>query len=295
MEAKSYLELWVELSHEQADLWSTFCFEENASGIETVNETEFTLQMRIFFNSQNTDVIEKLPNKFNQQYPQIHPPVKLLKLEQCPHEDWQGAWKQYFIPVDIGQSFTVCPPWKIEEVPNNRTPIIIDPGQGFGTGNHPSTVLALEVLERYIHHASPLPASMVDIGTGSGILAFAAAFLGIPLIHGVDIDQAAIADVVKNRKLNHLENKVQVMIGEPDCLRKKYSIVISNMLFTELLQVKKELVNLVDTMGVLICSGFLEKQWPQLKEVFEKERMIAKHVFQKEDWRAVIMQHDTTD
>ncbi|MBF0287913.1 MAG: 50S ribosomal protein L11 methyltransferase [SAR324 cluster bacterium] len=293
MEIKTYLELWVALSPGQVDVWSSFCFEENSSGIETIDDTESVLQMRVFFENQNIHTIRQLPDKFSKQYPNSGQSIQLLKLEERPYEDWQSAWKQYFLPVNIGQSFTVCPPWKLKEVPNKKTPIIIDPGQGFGTGNHPSSILALEVLEQYILHSEALPKSMVDVGTGSGILAFAAAFLGVPSIHGVDIDKAAIHDVTKNRKLNHLEHAVQVVIGGPACLKKKYSIVISNMLLTELLHVKKELIGLVDTMGVLICSGFLEKQWPELRDAFEQLGMISKHIFQKEEWRAVIMQHDS--
>ncbi len=294
MDSKSYLELSVELPRLQEDLWSAFCFEENALGIEIVNELETRLQMRVFFENQDIRLVKKLPQQFCQFYQQPLGTIQLLALERYPYEDWQSAWKQYFLPTNVGQSFTICPPWKIAGHSAERIPIVIDPGQGFGTGHHPSTRLALEALEQHILQAETIPVSMVDIGIGSGILSFAAAHLGVPLVHGVDLEKEAIQDVMKNRKLNSLEQVVQAVVGKPNCLQTQYAIVISNMLFQELLSVKTDLAHLVAPTGVLICSGFLEQQWPALKTDFQELGMAPLYLFQKEEWRAVILTHTPT-
>ncbi|MBF0279548.1 MAG: 50S ribosomal protein L11 methyltransferase [SAR324 cluster bacterium] len=291
MKTDFYLELLVELPQRHEDLWSTFCFEESASGIEIAEETNSILQMRVFFEDKPVETIRAIPEKFCRFYQYPFDAIKILSLNRLPYQDWQAAWKQYFVPTQVGKSFTICPPWKIEGQSSGRIPIVIDPGQGFGTGQHPSTVLALETLEKHIFNSATPPGSLLDVGIGSGILAFAAAYLGVPLVHGIDLEKEAVQDVIKNRNLNQLNEIVQAFVGKPDCLTRKYSIVISNMLFHELLSVKSDFARLVAPSGVLICSGFLAHQWVELETEFLKLGLAPLHTYKKDDWRSVILSH----
>jgi ribosomal protein L11 methyltransferase len=111
-----------------------------------------------------------------------------------PDTDWEVAWRAGFTPIHIGDSLTVAPPWDAPE-----GALIIEPGQGFGTGSHPTTV---QMLEAIVAHAPGLGTAL-DIGCGSGILALAAASLGLRA-HGVDIETAAIADAMANATRNGL-------------------------------------------------------------------------------------------
>ena len=287
-----YLTLEVELSHEHADLWSAFCFEKEASGIEIVAETETIQQQRIFFEHKLCEVVRQFPHQFAQTYPKTQGMVSVLKLETHTYEDWQSNWKDHFQPVEAGRSFTICPPWATEACSAEKILLVINPNQGFGTGHHPSTLLALEALEAHLLRAPTPPASLVDVGTGSGILSLAAAHLGVPLVHGVDLDFKAIRDVTKNRELNQLDHVVRAVAGRADCLNRQYEVVISNMLSHELLETHADLVRLAEPQGVLICSGFLESQWPDLKTAFQLLGMKLLALFEKEEWQAVKLIHD---
>lgn len=291
MMEKFYLELQVQLSLEQEDLWSAFCFEKGALGIEVLKETETAVEVRVFFEEQDIETVRNFPEQFCQCFQQPLQAIHLQQLNLRPYEDWQSHWMQHFLPLDAGQSFTICPPWQIDEISAGKTLIIIEPGQGFGTGSHPSTILALETMEQIILQSSQKITAMADIGTGSGILAVAAAHLGVPLIHGVDQDIAAIRNVLKNRKLNALENTIYTIVGRPNCLNKQYPLVVSNMLLHELIQVSEDLARLVQPSGNLICSGFLANQWLQLEKTFQNLGMFSRDQFQKEGWRAAIFTH----
>ena len=214
------------------------------------------------------------------------------RLEAHLYKDWQSAWKDYFRPLQAGQTFTICPPWATDDCPADRILLIINPNQGFGTGHHPSTLLALEALEAYIRDVPTPPASLVDVGTGSGILSIAAAHLGISLVHGVDQDFAAIRDVVKNRELNQLDHIVRAVAGRADCLNRQYAVVISNMLSHELLEAHTDLVRMTEPQGTLICSGFLDSQWSELKNALQVQGMKPHCLFTKEEWQAATLIHD---
>jgi len=284
----TYFELWVEVPISMEDLWSSFCFESEAVGIETVKEFHKYSIMRIFFEEgMVTEEINSLPERFAQQYPKTQP-ITLLEVKHCPYEDWQSSWHKFFKPLPIGKSFTVCPPWNTAEVLENRIPIIIDPGQGFGTGYHPSTVLAMEVLEHYILHSQIIPEEMIDVGIGSGILAFAGCHLGVQAVHGVDIDFEAVRDVKKNSELNGLSQRINSVTGTPACLEGKYSIVISNMLLSELFSVKDDLVRLTASNGVLICSGFLDTQAIEFEKTFKTLGMYSDYIASNQELRASI-------
>lgn len=289
METREYIELWVALTPQNEDLWSNFCFEEGASGIENMEENDSEIQVRVFFEEQGADFVQALIPRFCAQFQISDPAIRLLKVEVLPYEDWQSGWKDYFLPINVGKSFTVCPPWSVESVPSERTPIIIDPGQGFGTGYHPSTVVALETLERVIMLQEEPPDSLADVGTGSGILSLAAARLGVPTIHGVDIEEEAVEDVLKNQELNGFKDHIQAWTGGPELLTLRYSIVISNMLCHELLGVKEDLVRLVAPTGLLICSGLLEEQKADFQATFQKLNMRVLDTIENEGWRALIL------
>lgn len=284
-----YLTLEVDLHQESADLWTTFCFEKEACGIEVISETETRQQQRIFFEKKTCDTVLQYPRQFARSYPNTRGIVSVLKLESHPYEDWQSVWKDHFRPLEAGRSFTVCPPWDTEVGMAGRTLLVINPNQGFGTGHHPSTLLALEALEARILDDPIIPRSLLDVGTGSGILSFAAAHLGVPLVHGVDHDFAAIRDVVTNRKLNNLEHVVQAVVGRADCLNRQYAVVISNMLSQELLETRSDLVHKTEPQGTLICSGFLESQWPELNKAFQALGMKPQCFFEKEEWQAAML------
>ena len=137
----------------------------------------------------------------------------------------------------------------------------IDPGQGFGTGHHLSTALALEMLEQFLLETYTLPESMLDLGTGYGILAISTCRLGVKKVTSLDIEAEAVAKVERNCELNGLSGRIIGHVGQPSFfLKKSAPLVISNMLLSELLDILLDLIRLSSPGGTLICSGLFGKQ-----------------------------------
>ncbi|MGK5092781.1 50S ribosomal protein L11 methyltransferase [Deltaproteobacteria bacterium TL4] len=282
-----YLELWVEVPVASEELWSVFCFEHGCLGIETVQENNRCQIQRVFFEHLSPDALQELSVQFQKLYPTLAL-ITLIKVLDLPCENWKEAWHQFFKPVCVGEKLMICPPWHQSDVPSSRIPVVINPGQGFGTGNHPSTVLALELLEHHLLSTSPLPENLVDIGMGSGILAIAACQLGVQSALGVDIDEDAVPEVQENSALNGHGAKIKAVVGTPSVIHGQYSIVISNMLLHELLSVKNDFVRLLAKNGVLICSGFLDTQETSFYEELSALGFFPQYIAKNDEWRGAI-------
>lgn len=169
--------------------------------------------------------------------------------------DWQEAWKDSFKPI-YTKKFYIYPPWE-KPSGGNLLDLMIEPGMAFGTGQHQTTKLCLQTLE-----SMPLPtgaSSLIDAGTGTGILAIAAAKLGYRSITATDIDQDAIRACKENQKLNNVSFE-SIHGSLPTTKGKRYSIVVANILANTILEMLGELVEICDADGYVIMSGILLEQ-----------------------------------
>jgi ribosomal protein L11 methyltransferase len=148
--------------------------------------------------------------------------------------------------------------------------IEIDPGMAFGTGTHPTTRMCLQALEKlipsFIH-----PPSVLDFGTGSGILAIAAQKMGARDTVAVDIDPAAIRNARKNASANHLRGRIDFRVGSGQSLRGRFGIVVANLLPQELLKAADFLARRVSPEGYLVLSGILKKQEKEIASTFAEK------------------------
>ena len=144
--------------------------------------------------------------------------------EGVEQEDWQNGWRKYYHPMDVGQRLAVVPSWQDYET--SRVKLILDPGLAFGTGGHETTNLCLEVLDERVRGGK----RVLDIGTGSGILAIAALKLGAAVAEGVDIDPVAVRTAGENAALNGVADKLTVLVGDlSDKASGKYDIITANI------------------------------------------------------------------
>lgn len=125
-------------------------------------------------------------------------------------EDWANAWKQYFKPLRITDTLTIKPTWEVYEPGPDERIIELDPGMAFGTGTHPTTSLCLETLELVIRGGE----EVIDVGTGSGVLAIGACLLGAKSVLALDLDPIAVTSAKANVELNHLSEKVEVRLSD---------------------------------------------------------------------------------
>lgn len=175
-----------------------------------------------------------------------------------PDDDWLRLWKEGFEPVAIGSRLVVFPSWKRELLASypDRLAIEIDPGMAFGTGTHETTRLCLEWLD-----ANWCGSSVVDVGTGTGILAMAAALLEPESrVVAVDVDPVAIDVATQNATINHVQDRIDFHVGGPESVAGVFDVVLANLTADVILAVAGALVALARPGGLLVLSGILAEQ-----------------------------------
>ena len=172
--------------------------------------------------------------------------------EGVEQKDWQNGWRKYYHPMDVGQRLAVVPSWQDYET--NRVKLILDPGLAFGTGGHETTNLCLEVLDERVRGGE----RVLDIGTGSGILAIAALKLGAAVAEGVDIDPVAVRTAGENAALNGVADKLTVLVGDlSDKASGKYDIITANIVANAIMSLALSLIHISQPCGPTPSTGCL--------------------------------------
>jgi ribosomal protein L11 methyltransferase len=218
-------------------------------------------------------------------------PLPLLTTRPIEDRDWTEIWKEHFPPLAVGRRFQILPAWWSGEADPTRLPIIIDPGMAFGTGTHPSTQLCLELLE----DLPTQPDSVLDLGTGSGILAIAAARTGATRVLGIDIDEAAVASARENVRRNGVQEAVTIEAGSlVDLLagvvpgRGTFHLVLANLIAHTLHSLLDSgLASTVAPGGRLILSGILAEQEAALIEHSLRLGLELEAQARSSDWTAL--------
>lgn len=186
----------------------------------------------------------------------LPPLVDGLTIEYAEDEDWANAWKQYFKPSRVGERLVIVPSWE-EYAPDARDLILkLDPGMAFGTGGHPTTRLCMEVLETTVEAGM----KVADVGTGSGILAIAAARLGAENVWATDIDPLACRIAAENVAINELANTVHVLdLPSWDKQAQDCDLIVANILAGTIIELAPSLAPRLKPNGIFIASGIVEE------------------------------------
>ncbi len=187
-------------------------------------------------------------------------------------DDWANGWKSHFKPLKIGSRLLVCPTWETAVPAGAEKVIFMDPGMAFGTGHHETTRLCLEWLDAYEDRGMSLaPArSLLDVGTGSGILAMAGALLGFDPVVAVDNDPEALHVAMENVQLNGLNGKVQLKLSDNVDVSGRFHVVMANIQAVPLIDMSKTLAGFLEEQGQLVLSGILLEQRQQVQQVYEE-------------------------
>jgi ribosomal protein L11 methyltransferase len=172
---------------------------------------------------------------------------------------WSTLWRRRFGPFRVGRRMLIVPPWKRENQ-RGRTTIVVQPARAFGTGHHPTTAGALRAIEAILEaHA---PRSILDAGTGSGVLAIAAALLGRGDGHerdiiAIDVDPTALENARANARLNGVEKSIRFSSVPLASIHRHFDLIVANILSHTLIELAPHLKRLVAPGGRLILGGFL--------------------------------------
>ena len=181
-----------------------------------------------------------------------------LESQLLDEEDWAENWKQYFSPTRISHDLTIVPSWTLYDPSPQEHLIRLDPGMAFGTGTHPTTKLSLYALEQVLRGGE----TVLDVGTGSGVLSIAASLLGAERIYAYDLDETAVNVAKANIALNPTATHIQVTTG--DLLRdvnQTADVIVANILADILVHLIDDAYALLQDEGYLIMSGIITDKW----------------------------------
>jgi len=255
-------------------------------------------EMKAYFSEEGADieaVLEQVRN-FVHTLPKygLDPGKETISWRKVDEEDWANGWKQYYKPVRISNRLTVKPTWEEYEASPGEIVIELDPGMAFGTGTHPTTSLCLRTLERYIQPGD----DVIDVGTGSGILAIAAGLLGARRVLALDLDPVAVSSTRENVCLNGLS---QITVMESDLLsildqvdrselgvELPVQLVVSNILAEIIVTFVQDVYAVLKEGGLFIASGIITAKEQLVVDRLQEVgfRVEARH--EEEDWVALV-------
>ncbi|MTT32504.1 50S ribosomal protein L11 methyltransferase [Terrilactibacillus sp. BCM23-1] len=209
-----------------------------------------------------------------------------ITISEVNEEEWATAWKKYYKPVRLTDHITITPTWEEYKPQFEGEKIIeLDPGMAFGTGTHPTTVLCIQALEKYLKDSD----HVLDVGTGTGVLSIAAAKLGVESVLAVDLDEVAVKSAKINVKLNHVQDKVSVKQNNlADGIDRQYDIVVANLLAEIVIRLAEDAYDKLTNGGILISSGIIKQKELEVRQCLEKVGFTLVEVIEQEDWVALI-------
>lgn len=209
-------------------------------------------------------------------------------------EDWSSSWKVHFKPLRVGKHLLIVPTWEDAVVLPGDLVIRIDPGMAFGTGGHETTRLCLELLES-VMEKSPLLTipSLLDLGTGSGILAIAANLLGAGRILALDIDPDAVEIARDNLTLNDMSDSIECGTVPLESLTENFDIILANILAEELVRLAPYLMERLHPGGSLILSGILAEKEPFVLQGFASQPLTYIRTVSDGEWVALLYEKDS--
>ena len=212
--------------------------------------------------------------------------ANVVTISEVNEEEWATAWKKYYHPVKISQRFTIVPTWETyEPVSSDELIIELDPGMAFGTGTHPTTVMSLQALEKTVKPWQ----RVIDVGTGSGVLAIGAALLGASHVHALDLDDIAVTAAKINVKLNKVQDRTTVVQGNLlDTIKEPGDVVVANILAEIIISFTDDAFQVVKPGGHYITSGIISAKKNDVKEALEASGFVVEDIMMMEDWVTII-------
>jgi ribosomal protein L11 methyltransferase len=292
-----WTEITITMSYEASESVSNFLLELGANGViiddeSSPHSTNDALSPVTLITHFPTDdlVGTKIAriNTFLKELQAVGLEIKPAQLEikSINDEKWAESWKSAFPPQEIGRRFIVSPGWNKITPSFGKIIIWLDPGMAFGTGYHPTTQLALCLLEEVISGGE----SVVDIGTGSGILAIAAARLGANKVVATDIDKTVIPIAQENACINGVEGRIEVVEGNAfESLSGRYDVIVVNILAKVILPIIPDCPKYLNANGLLILSGILEEEMPKIESAAKLNGFHIIKILTKENWVGVLL------
>ncbi len=262
---EGYIEVSVSATAETTEALTDFLFSAGALGLVIEDPAEGSSEVLIRASFPLTSSIKPIIaqlRRYRRALAALGLPEAESRIEvhEIPARDWGQTWKEHFKPLFVGKRLIIAPPWEAGPFPADRLLLRIEPAMSFGTGHHTTTRMCLKALEAFIDewHESRGP-RILDMGTGTGILAIAAAALGAERVVALDTDHEACEAAVRNIGLNNVRNRVQIIHGGIEALRPQmpFDLVLANLDAKSLSLLFDPLRIVLAPDGRLVVSGIL--------------------------------------
>lgn len=203
-------------------------------------------------------------------------------------EEWETAWKKYYKPVKITERITIVPTWEpYEPTSENELIIELDPGMAFGTGTHPTTVLSIQALEKYVKDGD----LVIDVGCGSGVLSIASSLLGADHVYAYDLDDIAIKSTKANVTLNDLSDSITTKQNDLlNQVRTTANVIVSNILAEIIVKFVQDAWDNLKENGLFITSGIIQKKKQLVIDELQKIGFKIIEINDQDEWISIVAQ-----
>jgi ribosomal protein L11 methyltransferase len=282
---KRWLVVELSIPKEFGEAVSNFLIEQGATGIEELEGDLKCAKLRTYFpqDGEEAKILYALRH-YLKSLEKMAPEISRAKIktESLPEQDWGENWKRFFKPIQVTPRFVVKPPWARFRLKRRQVSIDITPGMAFGTGTHATTILSIRALEESLKKRG---LSVLDVGTGSGILSIISAKLGAKEVCGIDIDGVAVENARENVEKNRVSAIVRIRKGSIGGLHKKFDVVVANIDLKSLRRMRKPLLSHLKKPGFLILSGVLEQEKERVRLLYLETGFLRWiKTTQKEEW-----------
>ncbi len=203
-----------------------------------------------------------------------------ISTTEIQHRNWNEEWERSIQPIQVSDRFVITPSWH-PVTDSAKTVIIIDPKMTFGTGYHETTRLMIRMMEQYVRPDT----TVLDVGTGTGILAIAAVQLGAARAVGIDIDEWSMDNGIENAQRNHVADRIDIRIGSMDVVTESsFDVILANIIRNTILELLDEMLAKIALKGTILFSGLLTTDREIITDALSKRGFNVITVLQENDW-----------
>lgn len=291
-----WIKLTVTTTNEASEAVINLLMENGAGGVEIDDSDLSQVELATYFQAQ-AGLVELLP-ELEQKIAQLRefgldPGKGTVKLAELDDDSWADVWKKYYHPIRLTRYLTIVPSWESYTPETTDEKVIkLDPGRAFGTGTHPTTKLALQALETVVRGGE----TMIDVGTGSGVLSIAAKYFGVAQIAAYDVDAEAVKAAEENLALNGMQDAITV--GANDLLagiKTKVGLITANILAEIIVPLIPQAYECLKPGGIFITSGIIADKKDLIVSEIEAKGFVIDQILNIKDWYSIIAHMPTID
>ena len=287
---KNFTEIKLILARTMSELFGNLLVENGCKGYVTEEKGRDKIALKGYLKGKLK--AESLLDKVNKYAESLRKLDKndldvKVKLAEIKEEDWSRNWKKTFKPIQIGEKIVIKPGW-IKKNFSHKVVIELMPKMAFGTGEHSTTRLCLKAIEKYLKTGD----RVLDLGTGSGILAIAAAKLGASYVLALDIDPDAVSNARENIKRNKVQKIIDLKLGTlsskiPD---DSFDLTVANLTKTQIVKFFEGMSRVLKKGGIFILSGIQTEEKKEMEKFFLSKKVLLKEILSEKGWVCFVVE-----